>query len=62
LFSEPDFRVTVTGPVASDHLMVKGSPASMPLKLSLVKITLALARVARKRVAMKDFILVSVLW
>lgn len=55
----PLFRVMVTGPVAPDQVMSKALPASMALKLLLVKATLALARPARMTDEMKNFILID---
>jgi len=55
----PSFRVMVTGPVASAQVIVKGSPASIPLKSSLVRMTLAAAKPARMIDEMVNFILID---
>ncbi len=55
----PLFRVMVTGPVAPDQVISNGLPASISLKSLLVKATLALARPARMKDGMMNFILVD---
>jgi hypothetical protein len=57
----PLLRVRVTGPSASSQVISKGSPASIPSKSLLVMMTWALARAAKKRAAMEDFIMSIVL-
>jgi len=49
----PPLSFKVTGAVAPVHVMVKGSPATMPANAVLVKLTLAAAR-AERAAAMKS--------